>query len=128
MLELLNWYIHFTWILQCLTVLQRLDVWLSGGNDLCVWNQKLDLLCKTHHLSDTGKHIKAIVNHNWRTVKDVIFKETFHEYKGQCRWFFFSILNITCNHISPIQVKGCVKYISIPTGKEKTSLWLPLSF
>ncbi|PNJ60689.1 WDR41 isoform 24, partial [Pongo abelii] len=22
---------------KCLTVLQRLDVWLSGGNDLCVW-------------------------------------------------------------------------------------------
>ncbi|KAK2490362.1 hypothetical protein MC885_015528 [Smutsia gigantea] len=37
----------------------RLDVWLSGGNDLCVWNQKLDLLCKTHHLSDTG--ISALI-------------------------------------------------------------------
>ncbi|KAF6128180.1 WD repeat domain 41 [Phyllostomus discolor] len=38
---------------KCLTVLQRLDVWLSGGNDLCVWNRRLDLLCKTGHLSDT---------------------------------------------------------------------------
>ncbi|XP_020659736.3 WD repeat-containing protein 41 [Pogona vitticeps] len=37
---------------KCLTVLQRLNVWLSGGSDLCVWNQKLDLLCKTSHLID----------------------------------------------------------------------------
>uniref|UniRef100_A0A8D0HG41 WD repeat-containing protein 41 n=1 Tax=Sphenodon punctatus TaxID=8508 RepID=A0A8D0HG41_SPHPU len=39
---------------KCLTVLQRLDVWLSGGSDLCVWNRKLDLLCKTSHLTDAG--------------------------------------------------------------------------
>ncbi|XP_076783306.1 WD repeat-containing protein 41 isoform X2 [Arvicanthis niloticus] len=45
--------------LQCLAVLQRLDVWLSGGSDLGVWNRKLDLLCKTSHLSDTG--ISALV-------------------------------------------------------------------
>ncbi|XP_003216404.2 WD repeat-containing protein 41 isoform X1 [Anolis carolinensis] len=37
---------------KCLTVLHRLDVWLSGGSDLCVWNRKLDLLCKTSHLID----------------------------------------------------------------------------
>lgn len=45
----------FQTVLQCLTVLQKLDVWLSGGNELGVWNRKLDLLCKTDHLSDTGK-------------------------------------------------------------------------
>ncbi|XP_021387513.2 WD repeat-containing protein 41 isoform X1 [Lonchura striata] len=39
---------------KCLTVLQRLNVWLSGGSDLCVWNQNLDLLCKTSHLTDAG--------------------------------------------------------------------------
>ncbi|KAM6329084.1 WD repeat-containing protein 41 isoform 2-T2 [Alca torda] len=44
---------------KCLTVLQRLDVWLSGGSDLCVWNRKLDLLCKTSHLTDAG--ISALV-------------------------------------------------------------------
>ncbi|XP_069912407.1 WD repeat-containing protein 41 isoform X2 [Oryctolagus cuniculus] len=44
---------------KCLTVLQGLDVWLSGGDDLCVWSRKLDLLCKTDHLSDTG--ISALV-------------------------------------------------------------------
>ncbi|XP_034296979.1 WD repeat-containing protein 41 isoform X4 [Pantherophis guttatus] len=37
---------------KCLTVLQRMDVWLSGGSDLCVWNRKLDLLCKASHLTD----------------------------------------------------------------------------
>ncbi|KAM9367486.1 WD repeat-containing protein 41 [Phaethornis superciliosus] len=44
---------------KCLTVLQSLDVWLSGGSDLCVWNQNLDLLCKTSHLTDAG--ISALV-------------------------------------------------------------------
>ncbi|XP_031216448.1 WD repeat-containing protein 41 isoform X5 [Mastomys coucha] len=44
---------------KCLTVLQRLDIWLSGGSDLGVWNRKLELLCKTSHLSDTG--ISALV-------------------------------------------------------------------
>ncbi|XP_025894368.1 WD repeat-containing protein 41 isoform X1 [Nothoprocta perdicaria] len=39
---------------KCLTVLPRLDVWLSAGSDLCVWNRKLDLLCKTSHLTDAG--------------------------------------------------------------------------
>ncbi|ELW70036.1 WD repeat-containing protein 41 [Tupaia chinensis] len=45
--------IVIVWNAQCLTILQRLDVWLSGGNEVCVWNRKLDLLCKTCHLSDT---------------------------------------------------------------------------
>lgn len=49
----------FRIILQCFTVLQKLDVWLSGGNDLGVWNRKLDLLCKSNYLSDTG--ISALV-------------------------------------------------------------------
>uniref|UniRef100_A0A7M4FJB1 WD repeat-containing protein 41 n=1 Tax=Crocodylus porosus TaxID=8502 RepID=A0A7M4FJB1_CROPO len=44
---------------KCLTVLQRLDVWLSGGSDLCVWNRKLDLLCKTSHLTEAG--VSALV-------------------------------------------------------------------
>ncbi|XP_053155994.1 WD repeat-containing protein 41 isoform X2 [Hemicordylus capensis] len=44
---------------KCLTVLQRLDVWLSGGSDLCVWNRKLDLLCKTSHLTDAD--ISAVI-------------------------------------------------------------------
>ncbi|KAI5946582.1 WD repeat-containing protein 41 [Manis javanica] len=58
---------------KCLTVLRRLDVWLSGGNDLCVWNQKLDLLCKTHHLSDTG--ISALIEIPKNCVVAAVSKE-----------------------------------------------------
>nr|XP_055035923.1 WD repeat-containing protein 41 [Misgurnus anguillicaudatus] len=44
---------------KCLLVLDRLDVWLSGGNELCVWNSDFELQCKTVHHSDTG--ISAMV-------------------------------------------------------------------
>ncbi|KAI7796006.1 WD repeat-containing protein 41 [Triplophysa rosa] len=44
---------------KCLLVLDRLDVWLSGGNELCVWNRDFELQCKTVHHSDTG--ISAMV-------------------------------------------------------------------
>ncbi|XP_040081853.1 WD repeat-containing protein 41 isoform X3 [Oryx dammah] len=58
---------------KCLAVLQRLDVWLSGGNDLCVWNRKLDLLCKTSHLSDTG--ISALIEIPKNCVVAAVGKE-----------------------------------------------------
>ncbi|XP_010845931.1 PREDICTED: WD repeat-containing protein 41 isoform X2 [Bison bison bison] len=58
---------------KCLAVLQRLDVWLSGGNDLCVWNRKLDLLCKTSHLSDTG--ITALIEIPKNCVVAAVGKE-----------------------------------------------------
>ncbi|XP_027460396.1 WD repeat-containing protein 41 isoform X2 [Zalophus californianus] len=58
---------------KCLIVLQRLNVWLSGGNDLCVWNQKLDLLCKTSHLSDTG--ISALIEIPKNCVVAAVGKE-----------------------------------------------------
>lgn len=41
-------------VFQCLLVLDRLDVWISGGNELCVWNRDFELQCKTVHHSDTG--------------------------------------------------------------------------
>lgn len=44
---------------KCLLVLDRLDVWLSGGNELCVWNRDFELQCKTVHHSDMG--ISAMV-------------------------------------------------------------------
>lgn len=44
---------------KCLLVLDRLDVWLSGGNELCVWNRDFELKCKTVHHSDAG--ISAMV-------------------------------------------------------------------
>ncbi|XP_074669263.1 WD repeat-containing protein 41 isoform X3 [Strix aluco] len=58
---------------KCLTVLQRLDVWLSGGSDLCVWNRKLDLLCKTSHLTDAG--ISALVELPRNCVAAAVGKE-----------------------------------------------------
>ncbi|XP_042797723.1 WD repeat-containing protein 41 isoform X8 [Panthera leo] len=58
---------------KCLIVLQRLDIWLSGGNDLCVWNRKLDLLCKTSHLSDTG--ISALIEIPKNCVVAAVGKE-----------------------------------------------------
>ncbi|XP_045352330.1 WD repeat-containing protein 41 isoform X7 [Leopardus geoffroyi] len=61
------------WNAQCLIVLQRLDIWLSGGNDLCVWNRKLDLLCKTSHLSDTG--ISALIEIPKNCVVAAVGKE-----------------------------------------------------
>ncbi|XP_067280351.1 WD repeat-containing protein 41 isoform X1 [Pseudorasbora parva] len=39
---------------KCLLVLDRLGVWLSGGNELCVWNRDFELQCKTVHHSDAG--------------------------------------------------------------------------
>ncbi|KAB1281326.1 WD repeat-containing protein 41 [Camelus dromedarius] len=57
----------------CLAVLRRLDVWLSGGNDLCMWNRKLDLLCKTSHLSDTG--ISALIEIPKNCVVAAVGKE-----------------------------------------------------
>uniref|UniRef100_A0A671RHQ1 WD repeat-containing protein 41-like n=1 Tax=Sinocyclocheilus anshuiensis TaxID=1608454 RepID=A0A671RHQ1_9TELE len=44
---------------KCLLVLDCLDVWLSGGNELCVWNRDFELQCKTVHHSDAG--ISAMV-------------------------------------------------------------------
>ncbi|XP_064164820.1 WD repeat-containing protein 41 isoform X2 [Anguilla rostrata] len=39
---------------KCLLVLYRLDLWISGGNELCVWDRDFHLLCKTDHHSDAG--------------------------------------------------------------------------
>ncbi|KAG9353717.1 hypothetical protein JZ751_011839 [Albula glossodonta] len=39
---------------KCLLVLDRLDLWISGGNELCVWDRDFHLLCKTDHHSDAG--------------------------------------------------------------------------
>ncbi|XP_051537105.1 WD repeat-containing protein 41 [Myxocyprinus asiaticus] len=44
---------------KCLLVLDRLNLWLSGGNEMCVWNRDFELQCKTVHHSDGG--ISAMV-------------------------------------------------------------------
>uniref|UniRef100_A0A4W5K452 WD repeat domain 41 n=1 Tax=Hucho hucho TaxID=62062 RepID=A0A4W5K452_9TELE len=43
----------------CLLVLERLCVWVSGGNELCVWNRDFQLQCQSQHHDDTG--ISAMV-------------------------------------------------------------------
>ncbi|XP_053557354.1 WD repeat-containing protein 41 [Bombina bombina] len=44
---------------KTLTVLQRLDVWLSGGGELRVWNREFKLLCETGYFMDRG--ISALI-------------------------------------------------------------------
>ena len=48
-----------------------------------------------------------------------IFKETFHEYNSNIGAFLFNS-EYKMSYF-PIQVKGCVKYISISNWKEKIS-------
>ncbi|KAA8584321.1 hypothetical protein FQN60_008106 [Etheostoma spectabile] len=40
--------------LSCLLVLERLCVWVSGGEELCVWNKDFQLQCHRQNHSDTG--------------------------------------------------------------------------
>uniref|UniRef100_H3D7I2 WD repeat domain 41 n=1 Tax=Tetraodon nigroviridis TaxID=99883 RepID=H3D7I2_TETNG len=39
---------------KCLLVLERLGVWLSGGQELCVWNEDFQLQCHRQNHSDNG--------------------------------------------------------------------------
>ncbi|XP_068609045.1 WD repeat-containing protein 41 [Brachionichthys hirsutus] len=39
---------------KCLLVLERLGVWVSGGEELCVWNKDFELQCQRRNHSDTG--------------------------------------------------------------------------
>ncbi|XP_062868274.1 WD repeat-containing protein 41 isoform X2 [Trichomycterus rosablanca] len=39
---------------KCFLVLDHLNVWLSGGNELCVWNRNFELQCKTAYHKDIG--------------------------------------------------------------------------
>lgn len=43
------------YIFQCLLVLERLSVWLSGGQELCVWNEDFQLQCHRQNHSDNGE-------------------------------------------------------------------------
>lgn len=40
---------------QCLLVLERLCLWVSGGEELCVWNEDFQLRCHRQNHSDTGE-------------------------------------------------------------------------
>ncbi|KAJ8396559.1 hypothetical protein AAFF_G00016250 [Aldrovandia affinis] len=58
---------------KCLLVLDRLDVWISGGNELCVWDRGFHLLCKTDHDSDAG--ITAMVELPKNCIAAAVDKE-----------------------------------------------------
>ncbi|MBN3301134.1 WDR41 protein, partial [Amia calva] len=58
---------------KCLLVLERLDLWLSGGNELCVWNGNFQLLCKTDHYNDAG--IAAMVELPKNCIAAAVDKE-----------------------------------------------------
>uniref|UniRef100_A0A6Q2ZQ16 Uncharacterized protein n=1 Tax=Esox lucius TaxID=8010 RepID=A0A6Q2ZQ16_ESOLU len=38
---------------KCILVLERLCVWVSGGNELCVWNRDFQLQCQSQQHDDT---------------------------------------------------------------------------
>uniref|UniRef100_A0A3B3X440 WD repeat domain 41 n=1 Tax=Poecilia mexicana TaxID=48701 RepID=A0A3B3X440_9TELE len=58
---------------KCLLVLERLSVWLSGGEELCVWDKDFQLLCHRHKHSDTG--IAALVELPKNCVAVAVDKE-----------------------------------------------------
>ncbi|KAM9450847.1 WD repeat-containing protein 41 isoform 1-T3 [Clarias gariepinus] len=58
---------------KCVLVLDHLDVFLSGGNELCVWNQDFQLQCKAVHYRDSG--ITALMDLPKSCVAAAIDKE-----------------------------------------------------
>uniref|UniRef100_A0A674B5K4 WD repeat domain 41 n=1 Tax=Salmo trutta TaxID=8032 RepID=A0A674B5K4_SALTR len=49
MILLFRWRYMCGWVGTC-----RLCVWVSGGNELCVWNRDFQLQCQSQHHDDTG--------------------------------------------------------------------------
>lgn len=47
---------------QCLLVLERLCMWVSGGEELCVWNKDFQLQCYRQNHSDTGEEKQNYVH------------------------------------------------------------------
>ncbi|KAM4706429.1 WD repeat-containing protein 41 [Discoglossus pictus] len=50
---------NFESTVKTLTILQSLDVWLSGGSEIRVWNREFTLLCETGYFMDGG--ISALI-------------------------------------------------------------------
>ncbi|XP_068278237.1 WD repeat-containing protein 41 isoform X3 [Nyctibius grandis] len=113
---------------KCLTVLQRLDVWLSGGSDLCVWNRKLDLLCKTSHLTDAG--ISALVELPKNCVaaavgKELIIFRLIASNDGSEGWNVLEIKRLVDhqdNILSLVSVNDVQPEIKLPQSPNETSV------
>ncbi|XP_037340796.2 WD repeat-containing protein 41 [Pungitius pungitius] len=58
---------------KCLLVLERLCVWLSGAEELCVWNEDFQLQCQSQNHSDTG--ITALIELPKNCVAAAVDKE-----------------------------------------------------
>ncbi|KAK9532279.1 hypothetical protein VZT92_009671 [Zoarces viviparus] len=58
---------------KCLLVLERLCVWVSGGEELCVWNKDFQLQCQTQNHSDTG--ITALIELPKNCIAAAVDKE-----------------------------------------------------
>uniref|UniRef100_A0A8C1Q066 WD repeat-containing protein 41-like n=1 Tax=Cyprinus carpio TaxID=7962 RepID=A0A8C1Q066_CYPCA len=74
---------------KCLLVLVRLDVWLSGGNELCVWNRDFELQCKTVHHSDAGISTMVELPKNFIAAamdKEIVLMHTLRSF-----WFVLSL-------------------------------------
>lgn len=63
----------FVSFFQCLLELERLSVWLSGGQELCVWNEDFQLQCHKQNHSDNGGIVTVnllavyLLPHCWHT-------------------------------------------------------------
>uniref|UniRef100_A0A3Q2QBT6 WD repeat domain 41 n=1 Tax=Fundulus heteroclitus TaxID=8078 RepID=A0A3Q2QBT6_FUNHE len=58
---------------KCLLVSERLRVWVSGGEELCVWDKDFQLLCHRQKHSDTG--ITALVELPKNCIAAAVDKE-----------------------------------------------------
>uniref|UniRef100_A0AAX7TIJ6 WD repeat domain 41 n=1 Tax=Astatotilapia calliptera TaxID=8154 RepID=A0AAX7TIJ6_ASTCA len=76
---------------KCLLVLERLCVWLSGGEELCVWNRDFQLQCQRPNHSDTG--ITALIelpkNYIAAAMDKKISKST--KYGKLCQHFILTV-------------------------------------
>ncbi|KAK5599738.1 hypothetical protein CRENBAI_016415 [Crenichthys baileyi] len=58
---------------KCLLVLERLSMWVSGGEELCVWDKDFQLLCHRQKYSDTG--ITALIELPENLIAAAVDKE-----------------------------------------------------
>uniref|UniRef100_A0A8C9YS74 WD repeat domain 41 n=1 Tax=Sander lucioperca TaxID=283035 RepID=A0A8C9YS74_SANLU len=67
---------------KCLLVLERLCVWVSGGEELCVWNKDFQLQCHRQNHSDTG--ITALIELPKNCIAAAMDKEIVFEILRNC--------------------------------------------
>ncbi|XP_018592146.1 WD repeat-containing protein 41 [Scleropages formosus] len=58
---------------KCLLVLHHLDLWISGGNEMCMWDRNFSLLWRTDHHSDAG--ISAMIELPKNCIAAAVDKE-----------------------------------------------------